>query len=96
MEYAPSHNKIFHFNIWDFTVQNEYYATHRWFLSQSSLYLLVWNITEGDAGDDDLKPWLNNISARAPGSSVIIVGTFLDKVSEEDRRSGIVNGLCIK
>ena len=51
----------------------------------------MWNITERDAGIDDLKPWLNNIAARAPGSSVIIVGTFLDEVSEEDRRSGIVD-----
>ena len=76
--------------------QKEYYATHQCFLFKHSLYLLVWNITERDAGIDDLKPWLNNIAARAPGSSVIIVGTFLDEVSEEDRRSGIVDILLRK
>ena len=96
-KYSPAYSKkTFHFSIWDFAGQKEYYATHQCFLSQNSLYLLVWNVTEGDAGIADLEPWLNNISARAPGSSVIIVGTFLDKVSEENRRSGILDGLLHK
>ena len=96
-KYAPAlTKKTFHFSIWDFAGQEEYYATHQCFLSKHSLYLLVWNVTEGDVGIDDLEPWLSNISARAPGSPVIIVGTFLDKVSEEDRRSGIVDGLLHK
>ena len=56
----------------------------------------MWNIVERDAGIDDLKPWLNNISAQAPGSSVIIIGTFLDKGFEEDQRSGIVDILLYK
>ena len=86
-KYTPAYNKkTFHFSIWDFAGQEEYYATHQCFLSKHSLYLLVWNVTEGDAGIVDLKLWLNNISARAPNSHIIIVGTFLDKVSEEDRR----------
>ena len=95
--YSPAYSKkTFHFSIWDFAGQKEYYATHQCFLSQNSLYLLVWNITEGEAGIDDLEPWLNNISARAPGSSVIIVGTFLDKVPEEDRKSGVLDDLLHK
>ena len=96
-KYAPAYNKkIFHFSIWDFAGQEEYYATYQCFLSKRSLYLLVWNITEGDAGVTDLKPWLNNISVRAPDSCIIIVGTFLDKVSEEDRQSGKINELLRK
>ena len=96
-KYAPSRiKKTFHFSVWDLAGQREYYATNQCFLSKYSLCLLVWNIIEGDGGIDDLKPWLNTISARAPGSPVIIVGTFLDKVSEEDRRSGILDGLLQK
>ena len=72
--------------------QKEYYATHQCFLFKHSLYLLVWNITERDPGIDDLKPWLNNIAVQAPGSS----GTFLDEMSEEDQRSGIVDILLHK
>ena len=96
-KYAPAYNKkTFNFSIWDFAGQEEYHATHRCFLSKRSLYLLVWNVTEGDAGIADLKPWLNNISVHAPDSCIIVVGTFLDKVSEEDRRSGKIDDLLRK
>ena len=96
-KYTPAYSKkTFHFSIWDFAGQEEYDATHQHFLSRHSLYLLVWNVTEGDAGIADLKLWLNNISARAPNSHIIIVGTFLDKVSEEDRRSGKLHNLLQK
>ena len=96
-KYAPAYNKkTFHFTIWDFSGQEEYYATHQCFLSKRSLYLLVWNVTDGDEGIADLKPWLNNISVRAPDSCIIVVGTFLDKVSEEDRQSGKIDDLLRK
>ena len=93
-KYAPPYNKkSIHFSIWDFAGQEEYYQC---FLSKRSLYLLVWDVTEGDAGVADLKPWLNNISIRAPDSCVIVVGTFLDKVSEEDQQSGKIDELLSK
>ena len=96
-KYSPAcYKKTFHFRIWDFAGQEEYYATHQCFLSKRSLYLLVWNVTEGDEGVADLKPWLNNISTRAPGSYIIVVGTFLDKVCEEDRQSGKIDDLLKK
>ena len=77
--------KPFHFSIWDFAGQEEYYATHQCFLSHRSLYLLLFNLTDGEAGVKELKPWLNNIALRAPRSCVIIVGTHLDEVPEEER-----------
>jgi len=94
-KFSPSINrKLFIFNIWDFAGQQEYYATHQCFLSKRSLYLLVWNIMEGKEGIADLKPWMSNISLRAPGSTVVVVATFLDKVSEDTRKSGMVEELC--
>ena len=77
--------KPFHFSIWDFGGQEEYYATHQCFLSQRSLYLLLFNLNDGDSGVQELKPWLNNIALRAPRSYVIIIGTHLDEVPEEKR-----------
>lgn len=94
-KFSPAMNKKnFIFNIWDFAGQKEYYATHQCFLSKRSLYLLVWDITEGEKGKADLKPWMSNISLRAPGSTVVIVATFLDKVPEDVRASGKVEELC--
>ena len=75
----------FHFSIWDFGGQEEYYATHQCFLSQRSLYLLLFNLKHGDKGVQELKPWLNNIALRAPRSCVIIVGTHLDEVEDDER-----------
>jgi len=60
--------------------------------------LLVWDITEGDKGVCDLmiKPWFNYISVRTADSLIIIVGTFLDKVSKDDRKSGKFDELLRK
>ena len=87
--FSPQRAKqSFTFNIWDFGGQEEYYATHQCFLTERSLYLLVWNITHGEEGVAELKPWLDNIALRAPNSRVIIVATFYDKVPEADREPG--------
>ena len=90
--YCPSiGRKAFHFSIWDFAGKEEYYSTHQCFLSQHSLYLLVFNLTHGDKGVEELMPWLNNIALRAPHSCVIIVGTHLDEIPDEER--GEINTL---
>ena len=84
--YRPSvGRRAFHFSIWDFGGQEEYYATHQCFLSQRSLYLLLFNLKHGDKGVEELRPWLNNIALRAPRSCVIIIGTHLDQIPDEER-----------
>ena len=37
------------------------YVTHQCFLSARSLYLAVWNVTDGIHGIEALGPWLHNI-----------------------------------
>ena len=76
-------NKKFTFKVWDFGGQEDYYATHQCFLSSMSLYLLVWRLIDGEEGVNGLTPWLDNIAVRSPGSTVIVVGTFLDCISPE-------------
>ncbi|CAG9574165.1 unnamed protein product [Danaus chrysippus] len=69
------------FRTWDFGGQQEYYATHQYFLSRRSLYLVLWKVTDGRAGLAGALQWLRSIQARAPGSPVIMVGTHYDQVS---------------
>lgn len=38
----------FVFKIWDFGGQEDFYTTHQCFLSTLALYLLVWNLEEGN------------------------------------------------
>ena len=83
--YRHQLRKTFYFSIWDFGGQEEYYSTHQCFLSQRSLYLLLFNLKDGEKGVQELKPWLNNIALRAPHSLVIIVGTHLDEFSDKER-----------
>ncbi|XP_062537326.1 leucine-rich repeat serine/threonine-protein kinase 1 isoform X2 [Armigeres subalbatus] len=70
------------FRTWDFGGQKEYYATHQYFLSKRSLYLVLWRIIDGRKGLAEVLQWLGNIQARAPNSPVIIVGTHYDAVGE--------------
>lgn len=49
------------FRTWDFGGQREYYATHQYFLSRRSLYIVVWRTTDGDAALPDMHQWLVNI-----------------------------------
>ena len=66
-------------------LQEEYYATHQCFLTNRSLYLLVWNIQDGEKGLRSLKPWLENIESCAPQAPVIIVGTHYDLIPAKER-----------
>ena len=49
------------FSMWDMAGQEVYYATHQCFLSRNTLYLVVWNMEEGEEGIDQLQLWLLNI-----------------------------------
>ena len=52
------------FYTWDFGGQEEYYVTHQCFMSTRSIYLVVWNVMEGEVGIDQLGPWLHNIQVK--------------------------------
>uniref|UniRef100_A0A1B6DQ53 non-specific serine/threonine protein kinase n=1 Tax=Clastoptera arizonana TaxID=38151 RepID=A0A1B6DQ53_9HEMI len=71
------------FRTWDFGGQREYYATHQYFLSKRSLYLVVWKIPDGQRGIAEILQWLVNIQARAPNSPVLIIGTHYDLMREQ-------------
>ena len=60
-EYPLSKKQKVTFMTWDFGGQEEYYATHQCFLTQRSLYVLVWNVQMKEAGLESIKPWLENI-----------------------------------
>ncbi|MBN1482769.1 hypothetical protein EH223_12385, partial [candidate division KSB1 bacterium] len=63
-------NRDFLLNIWDFGGQEIYHATHRFFLSKRSLYVLV---ADNRKDDTDFNYWLNIIELFAADSPIIIV-----------------------
>ena len=47
-------------------------------LSESSIYILLWNILNEEAGVAELT--LDSVSLKAPCANVLVVGTHLDDV----------------
>ena len=44
-----------------FVMQEDYYVAHQCFLTNRALYLLVWNVMDGEAGMESLTIWLQNL-----------------------------------
>lgn len=65
-------------NTWDFGGQVIYHATHQFFLTNRSLYVIVWNARTGFE-QGKLYYWLDTIQSRAPESPVVIVATHIDE-----------------
>ncbi|MFD8297711.1 COR domain-containing protein [Streptomyces bauhiniae] len=61
---------------WDFGGQEIYHATHQFFLTDRSLFLLLWDAQIGWEGSK-LHYWLDMIKARAPHAPVVLVATHL-------------------
>ena len=49
------------FSVFDFAGQNIYYHTHQFFLTNRSIYLLLWNVRLG-SDNSSLEFWLNSIT----------------------------------
>ncbi len=67
----------FQLYVWDFGGQEIYHATHRFFLSKRSLYVLV---ADNRKNDTDFNYWLNIIELFADDSPLIIVLNEKDDV----------------
>jgi GTPase SAR1 family protein len=65
-------------NSWDFGGQEIYHATHQFFLTNRSLFLLAWNARVGFE-QGKLYYWLDTLQALAPDSPVLLVATHIDE-----------------
>ena len=65
-------NETVRMNVWDFGGQEIMHATHQFFLTERSLYILVLNGREG--GEDiDAEYWLKHIASFGGDSPIIVV-----------------------
>ena len=67
------------FHVIDFAGDKVYRCTHNCFLTYRSIYLCLWNTTDGKASLQRLCPWLHSIQACVPGSPVLLVATHANK-----------------
>lgn len=68
--YFRYRKKNFRTNIWDFGGQEIYHATHQFFLTKRSLYILVSDTRKEDT---DFNYWLNIVELLSDNSPIIIV-----------------------
>ena len=79
--FGEEDNTIIYF--WDFAGQELYYATHHFFLTRNSINVVVFNCTES-LEENRLQFWLNSIQAMAPGSDIVLAGSFADRIKTEE------------
>lgn len=80
-KFEISKEKQFQVNIWDFGGQEIYHATHQFFLTKRSLYILV---ADSRKEDTDFYYWLNIVEILSENSPVLII-----KNEKQDRQRDI-------
>lgn len=85
--FKTEENKKFRINIWDFGGQEIYHATHQFFLTKRSLYIIL---CDNRAEDTDFNYWLQTIELLSDSSPIIIVQ------NEKQDRKKDVNEVAIK
>ena len=85
-------NKDFRVNIWDFGGQEIYHATHQFFLTKRSLYILV---ADSRKVDTDFFYWLNVVELLSERSPILIVKNEVQdrqhEISERQLRGEFIN-----
>jgi internalin A len=76
-------------NLWDFGGQEIYHSTHRVFLTERSLYILVLNCRDSEE-QNRLEYWLKIIQSYGGNSPIIIVGNHADQQPLDINRSGLL------
>lgn len=69
------------YSCWDFAGQEVYYLTHQFFLSERSIYLVIFNMMDPNF-TTKLEYWLNSVRSRASDpkqAPVLLVGTHADE-----------------
>ena len=74
--------KDFRLNVWDFGGQEIYHATHQFFLSKRSAYLLVTEPRK-EVKHDDFYYWLNIIGLSGGSSPVLLIQNKCDQNLED-------------
>lgn len=74
---------IYTINTWDLKGREDMYQAFQCFMTSRTLYLAVYDVTNGGQEFEALRPWLQTIHACAPNVPVMMVGTHWDKVPSE-------------
>ncbi len=81
------------FRVKDFGGLTVYELTNKMFMVQRAIYVLVWRVQKGHAATADARDsqneqmvgeWMEKLSSRVPGASVVLVATHVDCCSADE------------
>ena len=81
-------NREIQLNVWDFGGQEIMHATHQFFLTKRSLYLLVLDARLGEE-DNRIEYWLKIIKSFGQDSPIIVVGNKIDQHPLDIDKTGL-------
>ncbi|MCP4374368.1 MAG: GTPase [Deltaproteobacteria bacterium] len=91
-KFSMLNGQTFNVNIWDFGGQEIYHATHQFFLTKRSLYILVADIRKEDT---DFYYWLNVVELLSDNSPLLIVKNEMQdrhrEINERELRGQFTN-----
>lgn len=88
---------IYTINTWDLKGREDMHQAFQCFMTSRTLYLAVYDVTNGGQEFEALRPWLQTIHTCAPNVPVMLVGTHWDKVpTDEMAEVGWVLSILIK
>ncbi len=86
---APTNEKEeINLNVWDFGGQEIYHATHQFFLTKRSVYLLVWNARKSH-DYEHIYYWLHTIEAFGKDSPIILVLSKLNERNDDQNMTDL-------
>lgn len=83
-------NREVQLNVWDFGGQEIMHATHQFFLTKRSLYILVLD-SRLDKDENRIEYWLEKIKSLAGDSPIIVVGNKIDQHPLDINETGLMN-----
>jgi GTPase SAR1 family protein len=102
-EFVNREGRPFWLNVWDFGGQHIYHATHQFFLTKRSLYILVDDTRNNNktVHDEGFKYWLEVIEALSERSPVLIFqnekagrSKDIDEAGIKGRFPNVINVYC--
>lgn len=92
--FTNNSGQTFWLNIWDFGGQQIYHATHQFFLTTRSLYILLDDTKRNDYSvhDEGFKYWLEAVETLADRSPILIFQNMKGGRSKDIDESGIKGG----
>ena len=73
-----------HLKIWDVSGGDQSKVVCRCVLSERCVCILLFNLKKVTRWGEEMRTWVEHITAQAPGACLLLVGTHLDELSDQE------------